>query len=110
MVGYYIKLQHVGYGENQPFINIEPEITRKQILKQCAHQFIEGDVEHWWHEESCRGIRTRFSDDLLWLPYAVAEYVKATSDLGILKEEVEYINGNLLKEGENEIYVREKAE
>lgn len=83
---------------------IEPEITRKQILKQCAHQFIEGDVEHWWHEESCRGIRTRFSDDLLWLPYAVAEYVKATSDLGILKEEVEYINGNLLKEGENEIY------
>ena len=83
---------------------IESEETRKQILKQCAHQFIEGDVEHWWHEESSRGIRTRFSDDLLWLPYAVAEYIETTGDTGILEEKVPYINGELLKEDENEKY------
>lgn len=83
---------------------ISPEVTRNQIIKQCAHQFIEGDVEHWWHEETKKGIRTRFSDDLLWLPYAVAEYIKTTGDTEILKEQVEYVSGDLLKDGENEIY------
>lgn len=83
---------------------IEPEETRKQILKQCAHQFIEGDVEHWWHEETKRGIRTRFSDDLLWLPYVVAEYIETTQDIGILEEKVQYINGKILEDNENEIY------
>lgn len=83
---------------------IEPEVTRKQILKHCVHQFIDGDVEHWWHEETNRGIRTRFSDDLLWLPYVVAEYIKTTQDTEILKEEVAYINGNTLKDDENENY------
>ena len=83
---------------------IEPEETRKQILKSCAHQFIEGDVEHWWHEESGRGIRTRFSDDLLWLPYVVAEYIETTQDVEILEEEVPYINGKILEDNENENY------
>jgi cellobiose phosphorylase len=82
----------------------DPETTRKQILKHSMHQFKEGDVEHWWHEETNKGIRTRFSDDLLWLPYVVAEYIKATDDLEILNEETNYVCGRKLEIGENEIY------
>lgn len=83
---------------------IEPEETRKQILRHCAHQFIEGDVEHWWHEETKMGIRTKFSDDLLWLPYVVTEYIETTQDIGILDEQVNYINGDILSENESEKY------
>ena len=70
---------------------------KKQIIKHSKHQFIEGDVEHWWHEETGRGIRTRFSDDLLWLPYMVAEYIKFTGDWSILNEETEYVKGAVLE-------------
>ena len=80
------------------------EITKEQILKASKHQFLEGDVEHWWHEETKRGIRTKFSDDLLWLPYAVAEYVKTTGDKEILEQEVEYLSGNPLEDNQVEIY------
>ena len=83
---------------------IEPEITRNQILKHCAHQFIDGDVEHWWHDETSRGIRTRFSDDLLWLPYVVIGYIESTNDISILDEEVYYLSGKDLAEGQNESY------
>ena len=83
---------------------ISPEILKRQILKHSRHQFVEGDVEHWWHEENSRGIRTRFSDDLLWLPYMVAEYIKFTGDKSILKEETNYINGEILPEGVSERY------
>ena len=69
---------------------------RKQIIKHSKHQFIEGDVEHWWHEETSRGIRTRFSDDLLWLPYLITEYVSFTGDSSILNEETEYLQGEVL--------------
>ncbi len=83
---------------------ISPEILRKQIIKHSEHQFIEGDVEHWWHEETSRGIRTRFSDDLLWLPYMVAEYIRFTGDSKILEEETSYVKGNILPEGIDERY------
>ena len=83
---------------------VEPDITKKQILKHSAHQFIEGDVEHWWHDETNMGIRTRFSDDLLWLPYVVSEYINATNNIEILSEKVKYISGEILKENEIEIY------
>ena len=83
---------------------ISPEILKKQIIKHSEHQFIEGDVEHWWHEETSRGIRTRFSDDLLWLPYMVAEYVRFTGDSKILEEETSYVKGNILPEGIDERY------
>ena len=83
---------------------ISPEILKKQILKHSKHQFIEGDVEHWWHEETGRGIRTRFSDDLLWLPYMVAEYIEFTGDWSILQEETEYVKGDALEEGIDERY------
>ena len=83
---------------------ISPDILKRQIIKHSEHQFIEGDVEHWWHEETSRGIRTRFSDDLLWLPYMVAEYIKFTGDNKILEEQTSYVNGNILPEGIDERY------
>ncbi len=82
----------------------DPSIAKKQIIKHAKHQFIEGDVEHWWHEETNRGIRTRFSDDLLWLPYVVMEYIKHTGDISILDIELPYLQGDLLQEGEDEKY------
>ncbi len=83
---------------------IEPEILKNQIYKNAAHQFIEGDVEHWWHEQGNRGIRTRFSDDLLWLPYATAEYIEFTGDKTILEKEISYLQGEILKEEQLENY------
>ena len=83
---------------------IEPELMKMQILRACKHQFIEGDVEHWWHDETSRGIRTKFSDDLLWLPYTVAKYCNTTGDFEILEEDVEYLKGDLLSEGTDEKY------
>ena len=71
---------------------------KEQILNCARHQFIEGDVLHWWHLETKKGIRTRFSDDLLWLVYGVLEYIEFTNEFDILDEEVPYIKGDLLKE------------
>lgn len=83
---------------------IKPEWMKKQLLTAAAHQFIEGDVEHWWHEETQRGIRTRFSDDRLWLVYVLGEYIRVTGDMGVLEEKVPYIQGELLNPGEDEKY------
>ena len=83
---------------------IKPEITKNQIIKHSKHQFIEGDVEHWWHDETQRGIRTKFSDDLAWLPFLVEKYIEVTGDKNILNIETPYIEGNILGEGEDEKY------
>ena len=83
---------------------LDTNIVRNQIIKHAMHQFIEGDVEHWWHEESNRGIRTKFSDDRLWLVYLVLDYIKFTEDYSILEEPIPYINGNILNENEDENY------
>ena len=82
----------------------DSELMKEQILKHSRHQFIEGDVEHWWHEETNRGIRTRFSDDLLWLVYIVEEYIEFTSDESILDIETSYVEGEELQEGIDEKY------
>jgi cellobiose phosphorylase len=87
-----------------PLCFIKPEMTREQILINASRQFIEGDVQHWWHPVVDSGIRTRFSDDLLWLPYVVSDYIKNTGDYSILEEEVSYIEDEPLKEGEDERY------
>ncbi|HJV16529.1 MAG TPA: glucoamylase family protein, partial [Bacillales bacterium] len=81
-----------------------PEKTRNQILLHAGHQYEEGDVQHWWHEETERGIRTMFSDDLLWLPYVVSRYITQTGDRLILDEVVPFLYSEPLKEGELERY------
>lgn len=83
---------------------INPALARKQIVYHAAHQFIEGDVLHWWHPEKDNGIRTRYKDDLLWLPYVVYEYIKVTGDEEILNEEISYIEGKKLLDEEDESY------
>ncbi len=83
---------------------IWPEIARKQILKHAVHQFLEGDVLHWWHEPTGKGTRTRISDDYLWLPYVTAEYIRITGDSEILQEDVPFIEDEILKEHEDERY------
>lgn len=83
---------------------VSPDILKRQIIKHAEHQFEEGDALHWWHDEMKRGIRTKFSDDRLWLVYATCEYIEFTGDYSILDEEVSYIQGNLLAENEDERY------
>ena len=87
-----------------PLSFLEPSMTKKQILYSASRQFVEGDVQHWWHPIVDSGIRTRFSDDLLWLPFATMDYIKNTGDFAILDEETEYLMDTPLADGEDERY------
>ena len=101
----------VGFRDQlQDYVNLlplDPRGCREHILACCAHQFREGDMQHWWHPgagPTDKGVRTRCSDDLLWLPWAVGEYIAATGDRELLREEAPYLSAPPLGPGENSRY------
>lgn len=99
--GYRDQLQDSG-----SLLPLDPSIARRQILLHARHQFVEGDVLHWWHPEPVeRGLRTRFSDDLLWLPLVTADYLRATGDHALLDERAPYLRAPLLADGQDEHYL-----
>ncbi|MEP7268462.1 MAG: glucoamylase family protein [Saprospiraceae bacterium] len=85
-------------------IHSQPHLVRDQILLCASRQFGEGDVQHWWHPPSGRGVRTKCSDDYLWLPYVASIYISTIGDNAILDEQINFIEGRLLNAGEDSYY------
>ena len=82
----------------------KPAIAREHLLRAAGRQFVAGDVQHWWLPLSGQGVRTRVSDDRVWLPFTAAQYVETTNDLAILDETIPFLDGPVLEAGEDESY------
>src|SRR3546814_2924287 len=85
-------------------LHAEPKLASDHLLLCAEHQFVDGDVQHWWHPPLDRGVRTRCSDDYLWLPLATCRYVEATGDREVLNERVTYIEGRQVDPDEESYY------
>jgi cyclic beta-1,2-glucan synthetase len=91
------------------FVYADAAVAREHIIRAASRQFVEGDVQHWWHPQTGRGVRTRFSDDLVWLPYVIDHYINVSCDRGVFDVEIPYLTMRQLNPDEHEIYEMPKV-